>query len=78
MISLVMPREGSGGWMKARRGIQYAAAFRFKHRCLWNTGSRLRVMTVEGMNFPSRKNAIVCPIAIEFRTSHGCDTATTM
>ena len=28
-------------------------------------------MTVEGLNLPPRKKAIVCAIATEFRTSHG-------
>ena len=34
VIFLVVPREGD-----AKAGTQYAAAFRFNHRCLWDTGS---------------------------------------
>jgi hypothetical protein len=37
------PANGSAEWPpddRLRRGIQYAAAYRFNHRRLWNTGSR--------------------------------------
>jgi len=41
-----------------KRGIQYAAAYRFNHCCLWNTGSPAsRAMTTEYASAFSRRRA---------------------
>jgi len=34
-----IPKHHNDRHTPRRRGIQYAAAYRFNHCCLWNTGS---------------------------------------